>query len=216
MASPSDENCPAGSTQPHKEKTMKTKLAKLALIAVLSTAGATAAFAHDAARAEAKQVIELKDGATLYIFTDGKMAMEDRYGRATRMEQGAAMETRDGRKITMQGDEVARLNFSAHPGALWRLSSRLPSMCSGSLGGRFRLEVAGKQRTHFLPQFRVAGLGGHVHHVFGRTSRKRRGPGNGASRWSTEYPHRRLSRPAISETKRRSGAGCGRAGVPDL
>lgn len=89
---------------------MKTKLAKLALIAVLSTAGATTAFAHDAARAEAKQVIELKDGSTLYIFKDGKMAMEDRYGRATRMEQGAAMETRDGQKITMQGDEVARLN----------------------------------------------------------------------------------------------------------
>jgi predicted lipoprotein with Yx(FWY)xxD motif len=56
---------------------MKTKLAKLALIAVLSTAGATTAFAHDAARAEAKQVIELKDGSTLYIFKDGKMAMED-------------------------------------------------------------------------------------------------------------------------------------------
>ena len=89
---------------------MKTKFAKLALIAVLSTMGATTAFAHDAARAEAKQVIDLKDGSTLYIFKDGKMAMEDRYGSATRMGQGTVMEAKDGQKITMQGDEVARLN----------------------------------------------------------------------------------------------------------
>ncbi len=89
---------------------MKTKLAKLALIAVLSTMGATTAFAHDAARAEAKQVIDLKDGSTLYIFKDGKMATEDRYGSATRLGQDAVMETKDGQKFTMQGDEVARLN----------------------------------------------------------------------------------------------------------
>ena len=38
------------------------------------------------------------------------MAMESRYGSATRMEQGAAMETKDGQKVTMQGDEVARLH----------------------------------------------------------------------------------------------------------
>lgn len=88
---------------------MKTKLAKLALIAVLSTAGATTAFAHDAARTAAKQMIELKDGSTLYIFKDGKMAMEDRYGRATRMEIGAVMETKDGRQVKMESDEVARL-----------------------------------------------------------------------------------------------------------
>lgn len=88
---------------------MKTNLTKLALIAVLSAAGATTAFANDVARAEAKQMIELKDGATLYIFKDGKMAMEDRYGRATRMEVGTVMETKDGQRIKMESDEVARL-----------------------------------------------------------------------------------------------------------
>jgi predicted lipoprotein with Yx(FWY)xxD motif len=89
---------------------MKTKLAKLALIAVLSTAGATTAFAHHAARDGAKQVIELKDGSTLYIFKDGEMAMEDQYGRATRMELGTVMETKDGQRVKMESDEVARLN----------------------------------------------------------------------------------------------------------
>ena len=66
---------------------MKTKFAKLALIAVLGTAGATAAFAHDAASAAAKQMIDLKDGSTLYVFKDGKMAVEDKYGHAMRMKR---------------------------------------------------------------------------------------------------------------------------------
>jgi len=95
---------------------MKTKLAKLALIAVLSTTGATTAFAHDAARAEAKQVVDLINGATLYIFNDGKMAIEDRYGRATRTTPGTEVETSDGRKITTQSDEVARLNSLINKG----------------------------------------------------------------------------------------------------
>ena len=89
---------------------MKTKFAKLALIAVLSTAGATAAFAGDSARAEAKQVINMKDGSTVFIFKDGKMAMEDKVGRATRMKKDTVMETKDGQKIIMHGDEVMRLD----------------------------------------------------------------------------------------------------------
>ena len=89
---------------------MKTKLAKLALIAVLSTVGATTVFAGDTARADAKQVIELKDGSTVYIFKDGKMSMEDKAGRATRMKKDTVMETKDGQKIIMHGDEVMRLD----------------------------------------------------------------------------------------------------------
>lgn len=95
---------------------MKTNLVKLALIAVLSTTGATTAFAHDVARAEAKQMIELKDGSTLYIFKDGKMAMEDRYGNATRMEPGTVMETKNGQQVKMEGDEVARLQTLINEG----------------------------------------------------------------------------------------------------
>ncbi|MDP3511352.1 MAG: CopK family periplasmic copper-binding protein [Sulfuritalea sp.] len=95
---------------------MKTKLVKLALIAVLSTAGATTAFAHDAARAEAKQMIELKNGSTLYVFKDGKMALEDRYGRATRIGLGAVVEAKDGRQIKMESDEVGRLDSLINEG----------------------------------------------------------------------------------------------------
>ncbi|MHB1360855.1 MAG: periplasmic Cu(I)/Cu(II)-binding protein CopK [Rhodocyclaceae bacterium] len=83
---------------------------KKLLMVVATSALASTAFADDAARTEAKQVIDLKDGTTLYIFKDGKMAMEDKFGRTMRMKKDTVMETKDGQKIIMHGDEVARLD----------------------------------------------------------------------------------------------------------
>ncbi|PKO86389.1 MAG: copper resistance protein CopK [Betaproteobacteria bacterium HGW-Betaproteobacteria-12] len=83
---------------------------KKILLAALVSAVSVTAFASDAAHATAKQVVELKDGSTVYIFADGKMAMEDRYGRAMRMKPDTVMETRDGKRIVMHGDEVMRLD----------------------------------------------------------------------------------------------------------
>jgi hypothetical protein len=82
---------------------------KMLMVALMSAVSVTA-FASDAARAAAKQTIELKDGSTVYIFKDGKMGMEDKYGRATRMKKDTVMETKDGQKIIMHGDEVMRLD----------------------------------------------------------------------------------------------------------
>jgi hypothetical protein len=117
---------------------MKTNFTKLTLIALLSAAGTTLAFAEAndnwptptsqttrqatanapklsaptiaIASADVKQVLNLKDGSSVYVFNDGKMAMETRYGHAQRMDPGMAMETANGQKITMNGDEVARLD----------------------------------------------------------------------------------------------------------
>lgn len=83
---------------------------KSLLLVVAMSAVAGSALADDAARAAAQKVIALKDGSTIYIFKDGKMAMEDKYGRATRMKKGVVMETKDGQKIMMHGDEVMRLD----------------------------------------------------------------------------------------------------------
>ena len=88
---------------------------KMLMVAIMSAVSATA-FASDDARAAAKQVIELKDGSTVYIFKDGKMGMEDKYGRATRMKKDTVMETKDGQKIIMHGDEVMRLDNLLHEG----------------------------------------------------------------------------------------------------
>ena len=69
---------------------------EMLMVAALSTA-AVSAYAVDASQVQ--KSIALKDGSTVYIFKDGKMAMEDKYGRATRMKQETVMETKDGRKV---------------------------------------------------------------------------------------------------------------------
>ena len=83
---------------------------KKLLMVVAMSAVAASAFASDAARAQAEKIIELKDGSTVYIFKGGQMAMEDKVGRAKRMDKGVVMETKDGQKIIMHGDEVSRLD----------------------------------------------------------------------------------------------------------
>ncbi len=121
---------------------MKTNFTKLTLIAALSIVGATSVYAESVeiwpptitaassqqtanqlpvsasskniARTEEKQVIDLKDGSTIHVFNDGKMAMATKFGHAVRMDPGTAMERKDGQKITMRGDEVARLDALLH------------------------------------------------------------------------------------------------------
>lgn len=85
---------------------------KKVLLAATSTMIAMSAFAVDMANVE--KAIELKDGSNVYIFKDGKMGMENKYGKAVRMKQGQVMETKDGQKIIMIGDEVARLESILH------------------------------------------------------------------------------------------------------
>lgn len=69
---------------------MKLKLSLVALSLV-----ATSAFAGHAAQESAKDVIPLKDGGALYVFKDGKMAKEDRYGRAQSLKLNDVLETAD-------------------------------------------------------------------------------------------------------------------------
>ena len=87
---------------------------KKLLLAAASSMFALSAIALDATQVE--KAIQLKDGSTVHIFPDGKMAMEDRFGRARHMAPGQAMQTRDGQTVVMNGNEVARLDqlLSAH------------------------------------------------------------------------------------------------------
>lgn len=62
--------------------------------------------AHAIDMGEVKQALELKDGSKVYIFKDGKMGMEDKQGRAATMKPNHVMETKDGKKIIMIGNEV--------------------------------------------------------------------------------------------------------------
>ncbi|MFA7281238.1 MAG: periplasmic Cu(I)/Cu(II)-binding protein CopK [Sterolibacterium sp.] len=79
---------------------------KLLVLAAISTIGTSAFAVGDD---ELQKSVQLKDGSIVHVFKDGKMAMEDKYGRAVRMEPGHVMEAKNGEKIKMQGDEVGRL-----------------------------------------------------------------------------------------------------------
>ena len=87
-------------------------LKKLLMVVAMSAVTASA-FAVD--QAQVQKSIELKDGSTVYIFKDGKMGMEDKYGRPAFMESGHAMETKDGKKIIMIGNEVWRVDELLYP-----------------------------------------------------------------------------------------------------
>ena len=62
-------------------------------------------------------VYQLKNGGKLYVFQGGKMGMEDSKGRAISMQPGVAMETLDGEKIMMYGNEVWAVKAHNRPPA---------------------------------------------------------------------------------------------------
>lgn len=88
-------------------------LKKLTMIAAMSAIAASA-FAADLS--QVKQSFELKDGSTVYIFKDGKMGMEDKYGNTASMQPGHVMTTKDGKKIIMEGNELWRVQELLHSG----------------------------------------------------------------------------------------------------
>lgn len=82
------------------------------IVVAASAMIALSAFAVD--HSQVQKSIELKDGSTVYIFKDGKMGMEDKFGRATFMDPGHVMETKDGKKIIMNGNEIWRVDELVH------------------------------------------------------------------------------------------------------
>ena len=82
-------------------KILVTAVSAMAMVAM-------SAFAVDLSQVE--KSVPLKDGSTVYVLKGGKMGMEDKYGRAARMQPGVVMETKDGQRIAMIGDEVAYVN----------------------------------------------------------------------------------------------------------
>ena len=93
---------------------MRKILVTAGILAVLSTpvfAQATATLYAPHPDAVAQYL--LKDGNTLYVYKDGKMAMEDKNGKSVSMKEGTPMETKDGKKIMMKGNELWRVDSHA-------------------------------------------------------------------------------------------------------
>lgn len=91
-----------------KGSTVKAFITSAALAIALGSMAAPAQADHALANA-VKTSIELRDGSTLHIFKDGKMAKEDAFGRAVFLKRGEILTAKDGRQITAVGNEVARL-----------------------------------------------------------------------------------------------------------
>ncbi len=82
-------------------------LKKITLAAAVSTLTLSAVAAADGTMID--KTHELTDGSTVYVYMDGKMAMEDRLGRAFVMEEGQIMVTKNGQKLKMTGNEIYRV-----------------------------------------------------------------------------------------------------------
>ena len=87
---------------------MNKLLKQLLLVTVLS---ASAASVFAISQDQVQKSIPLKDGSTLHILKGGKMAMENKLGQAVSMKPGVIMETTDGTKIMMHGNELMRLDL---------------------------------------------------------------------------------------------------------
>lgn len=87
---------------------MKTRTTLL-LAAALAVA-AVPAVARDTLSFVTSQSYTLQDGSTLHVFTDGKMAKEDRFGRAVAITPGEVLVLENGGKVTAVGNEVGRLS----------------------------------------------------------------------------------------------------------
>jgi hypothetical protein len=88
---------------------MKATLSAL-VVAFAASGVSVPVLARDALPQATQQTLNLQDGSTLYVFKDGKMAKQDRHGRAVYLKQGETVELADGRKVTAVGNEVARLD----------------------------------------------------------------------------------------------------------
>lgn len=89
-------------------------MSKHLVAAAILSALAVPAFAGNWPSPETWQVvqrIELKDGTYLNVYKDGKSAMENRFGQSVSMQPGHSMQAKDGRTITMAGNETIRVEL---------------------------------------------------------------------------------------------------------
>ena len=98
---------------------MFTSIKSAALITVLITTAAVASAAttnpagsdrFNWNHGNYEKVISLKDGSALHEYRDGKMALENPYGRAVSKPVGQVVTATDGTTITISSNELGRLS----------------------------------------------------------------------------------------------------------
>ena len=94
---------------------MNTRIHSL-FAAIALSALASSAFASDSLAGNVDKTYRLKDGGTVFVFKDGKMATADKFDRAIHVSKGQVLEAADGQKISMTSSESARLDFLQRQG----------------------------------------------------------------------------------------------------
>ena len=94
---------------------MNTRITSLFAAVVLSALASTA-FADNSVANNVDKTYRLKDGGTVFVFKDGKLAMADKFDRAIHLPKGQVLETADGQKVVMTSSESARLDFLQRQG----------------------------------------------------------------------------------------------------
>lgn len=93
---------------------MKVSISKRLFAVVASSLmsmASVSAIAADELPLKVKESVALSDGSTVYVFTDGKMAVADKLGRTVAKKVGTTVETKDGRRLTLTSNESARLDY---------------------------------------------------------------------------------------------------------
>ena len=85
-------------------------LKRMWILVALTSVSALAVADDNDARNASTQVVELQDGSTVYVFQDGKMAVENKYCEAVSTKPGTTLQAKDGSTIVIKGNEVARLD----------------------------------------------------------------------------------------------------------
>lgn len=85
-------------------------MSKRFLFAAVLSAASMGALADDVFFYPLEKQVELKNGQTLYVYKDGKTAVVDRWGRPVQIKAGAQVESKEGQKIALQGNEAYRLH----------------------------------------------------------------------------------------------------------
>jgi len=85
-------------------------LKKMLMVVAMSAVTVFAVAGENDARTAATKVIEMQDGSIVYVFKTGKMAVENKMGRAVSTKAGTIMKAKDGTDVKMVGNEVAELD----------------------------------------------------------------------------------------------------------
>lgn len=76
------------------------------MVSILAIVGAAGIVTPALGEEPSAEILQLKDGSTLYLHPDGTSRMIDQHGKPMSMADGEKMETEDGRVLMMENKRI--------------------------------------------------------------------------------------------------------------